>query len=59
MHFSERFLRKNGILKNLLFLFPFVIGVLKRGLFTNYNMLFPFLELICTTIDDLGEMGVM
>jgi len=51
--FSERFLRKNGIFKKLLFLFPFV---LKLGLFINYNMIFPFLDLIFTILDDLGEM---
>jgi len=54
IRFSERFLRKNGIEKNCYFCF-LLYGVLKLGLFTNYNMLFPFLDIIFTTLEDLGE----
>jgi len=31
-----------------------LFGELKLGLVPNYNMLFPFLDLIITTIEDLG-----
>jgi len=55
--FSQRFLRKNGIFKKIAISVSFcMIRWNLVFLLINYNRLFPFLQLIFTTLDDLGEM---
>jgi len=54
--FSERFLRKRGIFKKIAISVSLSMARFKLGPFPNYNMLLLFLDLVFTTLEDIGEM---